>query len=186
MAVEQLRVVLIIALCVVSFLLWDAWQRDYGPKPSPPTGTEPPSPDAGPTGDAISPSVDVPQAPQPAQTTAKTAPSLRADAGDTGGSRKIRVTTDVLAVEIDTLGGTIAGVDLRSYPVSNDRPDEPFRLLDDVDPKRFFIAQSGLTDRVRRRTTTRCSSSTRIPTNWPTARMLSTLRYVGARMTASR
>ena len=145
MAVEQLRVVLIIALCVVSFLLWDAWQRDYGPKPSPPTGTEPPSPDAGPTGDAISPSVDVPQAPQPAQTTAKTAPSLRADAGDTGGSRKIRVTTDVLAVEIDTLGGTIAGVDLRSYPVSNDRPDEPFRLLDDVDPKRFFIAQSGLT-----------------------------------------
>ena len=59
MAVEQLRVVLIIALCVVSFLLWDAWQRDYGPKPSPPTGTEPPSPDAGPTGDAISPSVDV-------------------------------------------------------------------------------------------------------------------------------
>ena len=55
------------------------------------------------------------------------------------------VTTDVLAVEIDTLGGTIAGVDLRSYPVSTDRPDKPFRLLDDQDPKRYFIAQSGLT-----------------------------------------
>ena len=145
MAIEQIRTALIIALCVVSFLLWDAWQRDYGPKPSPPAGTEPPSPDAAPAGDAVSPSVDVPAVPQPEQATATKAPSPRPDAGDTGGGRKIRVATDVLAVEIDTHGGTVTGVDLRSYPVSNDRPDEPFRLLDDVDPKRFFIAQSGLT-----------------------------------------
>ena len=34
MAIEQIRTVLIIALCVVSFLLWDAWQRDYGPRVS--------------------------------------------------------------------------------------------------------------------------------------------------------
>ena len=59
--------------------------------------------------------------------------------------RKVRVTTDVLDVEIDTLGGTIAQVDLLSYPVSNDTPDEPFRLLDDTDPRTYFIAQSGLT-----------------------------------------
>ena len=144
MAIEQIRTALIIALCVVSFLLWDAWQRDYGPKPSPPAGTEPPSPDAAPAGDAVSPSVDVPTVP-PEQATATKALSPGPDAGDTGGGRKIRVATDVLAVEIDTHGGTVTGVDLRSYPVSNDRPDEPFRLLDDVDPKRFFIAQSGLT-----------------------------------------
>ena len=36
MPIEQIRMALIIALGVVSFLLWDAWQRDYGPKPSPP------------------------------------------------------------------------------------------------------------------------------------------------------
>ena len=145
MAIEQIRTALIIALCVVSFLLWDAWQRDYGPKPPPPAGAETPPPDAAPAGGDVSPGVDVPTIPQPAQATETTAPSPGPDAGDTGGGRKIRVATDVLTVEIDTRGGTVAGADLRSYPVSNDRPDEPFRLLDDVDPKRFFIAQSGLT-----------------------------------------
>ena len=144
MAIEQIRTVLIIALCVVSFFLWEAWQRDYGPKPSPPASTGQAAPDAGP-GDTAPPSVDVPQVPQPARTATAAAPSLTDAAGGSGHGRKIKVTTDVLAVEIDTLGGTIARVDLRSYPVSNDRPDEPFRLLDDGDPKRFFIAQSGLT-----------------------------------------
>ena len=67
------------------------------------------------------------------------------DRPDRSSGRKVRVTTDVLAVDIDTVGGTITGVDLRSYPVSNDTPDEPFRLLDDTDPRRYFIAQSGLT-----------------------------------------
>ena len=145
MAVEQIRTILIIALCVVSFFLWDAWQRDYGPKPPSPANTGQVAPDAGP-GDAAAPSVDVPQAPQPARTATTAAPSPTTDAADgPGHGRKVKVTTDVLAVEIDTLGGTVAGVDLRSYPVSTDRPDKPFRLLDDEDPKRYFIAQSGLT-----------------------------------------
>ena len=50
MAIEQLRNLLIIALCVVGFLLWQAWQKDYGPKPVPPapavavTGSDQPAP----------------------------------------------------------------------------------------------------------------------------------------------
>ena len=144
MAIEQIRTALIIALCVVSFLLWDAWQRDYGPKPPPPASPEQPASDAGPS-DPASPSADVPQAPQSVRTTAAATPSPADAVGDSGHGRKIRVTTDVLAVEIDTRGGTISRADLRSYPVSTDRPDKPFRLLDDEDPKRYFIAQSGLT-----------------------------------------
>ena len=144
MAIEQVRTALIIALCVVSFFLWDAWQRDYGPKPPPPASPEQPAPDAGPS-DPASPSADVPQAPPSTRTAAAAAPSPADEVGDSGHGRKIRVTTDVLAVEIDTRGGTIARVDLRSYPVSNDRPEEPFRLLDDEDPERYFVAQSGLT-----------------------------------------
>ena len=55
MAIEQIRMVLIIALCVVSFLLWDAWQRDYGPRPPPqPASTEQPPRDVAPS-DAASP-----------------------------------------------------------------------------------------------------------------------------------
>ena len=146
MAIEQIRTALIIALCVVSFLIWDAWQRDYGPKPPPPPSTDQPASDAAPS-DATSPSVDVPQAPPSAQAeaTSAAAPSPASDAGDSAGGRKIRVTTDVLDVEIDTRGGTIGRVALRTYPVSNDKPDEPFLLLDDADPMGFFIAQSGLT-----------------------------------------
>ncbi len=143
MAIEQLRTILIIALCVVSFFLWDAWQRDYGPKPPPPA-SGPPSPGAAPK-DAASPSVDVPTVPQPVQATAEAMPSPPGTATDAGRGRRIRVATDVLDIEIDTLGGTITRADLRSYPVSTDKPDEPFRLLDGTDPKRFFIAQSGLT-----------------------------------------
>ena len=144
MAIEQIRIILIIALCAVSFFLWEAWQRDYGPKPPPPASTGQVAPDAGP-GDSAPPSADVPQAPRPARTAATAAPSLKDAAAGAGHGRKIKVATDVLTVEIDTLGGTIAGVDLRSYPVSTDRPDKPFRLLDDEDPRRYFIAQSGLT-----------------------------------------
>ena len=145
MAIEQIRTILIIALCVVSFLLWDAWQRDYGPKPPPPArSAEQTAPAAGP-GDPEPSSLDVPQAPRTVQAPTPAASSSDDDARDPGRGRKIRVTTDVLAVEIDTLGGTIARVDLRSYPVSNDKPNEPFRLLDDADPNRWFIAQSGLT-----------------------------------------
>ena len=144
MAIEQIRMVLIIALCVVSFLLWDAWQRDYGPKPPPPAPVEQPAPDAAPS-DSAPRSVDVPQAPlavQPARTAA--APS-EDKADDLAHGRKIRVTTDVLSVQIDTLGGTIAGADLLSYPVSNDKPNESFQLLDDTNPGTYFTAQSGLT-----------------------------------------
>ena len=144
MPIEQIRTGLIIALVVVSFLLWDAWQRDYGSKPPSPVSPEQPAPDAGPS-DPASPSADVPQAPRSAETTTAAAPSPADDAGDSERGRKIGVTTDVLAVEIDTRGGTIARADLRSYPVSNDKPEEPFRLLDDGDPRRYFVAQSGLT-----------------------------------------
>ena len=146
MAIEQIRTALIIGLCVVSFLIWDAWQRDYGPKPPPPPSADQPAPDAAPS-DATSPSVDVPQAPESARTeaTAAAGQSPVDDPGDSAGRRKIRVTTDVFDVEIDTRGGTIGRVGLRSYPVSNDNPDEPFLLLDDADPMGYFIAQSGLT-----------------------------------------
>ena len=63
MAIEQIRMILIIALCVVSFLLWDAWQRDYGPRPPPPASTEQPAPDA-PSRQPAPQSGDVPQAPR--------------------------------------------------------------------------------------------------------------------------
>ena len=144
MAIEQIRMILLVALCVVSFLLWDAWQSDYGPKPPAPVPGGQPTPDST-TGESPAPAGDVPQVPQATQNEPGAAPTIDHEAADHARGGMIRVTTDVLDVEIDTLGGTITQVNLRSYPVSNDKPDEPFRLLDDADTRNYFIAQSGLT-----------------------------------------
>ena len=35
MPIEQLRNMLLIGLVLVGFLIWQAWQEDYGPKPGP-------------------------------------------------------------------------------------------------------------------------------------------------------
>ena len=36
MPIEQVRTLLLIGLVMVSFLLWQAWQEDYAPKPPAP------------------------------------------------------------------------------------------------------------------------------------------------------
>ena len=143
MAIKQSQMILIIALALVSFLLWDAWQRDYGPRPAAPSGTESASSDD--AGHASEQPDAVPRLPRSVQEASKSAPSSKETAPETDARRTITVRTDVLQVEIDTLGATISRVDLLAYPVANDKPDEPFRLLDDVDSKAFFVAQSGLT-----------------------------------------
>ena len=53
----------------------------------------------------------------------------------------VTVTTDVLVVKIDTLGGDIVSVALPKFPEKLETPEIPFVL---VDPKNSYVAQSGL------------------------------------------
>ena len=62
--------------------------------------------------------------------------------------RFVKVTTDTMEVWIDRLGGDIVRVQLPRYPVSIEKPNDPFLLLDRR-PDHVYIAQSGL-DRTRR------------------------------------
>jgi YidC/Oxa1 family membrane protein insertase len=133
---DNQRLILALALFFVLFLIWQAWQQDYGPTPPPTTSTEAPQTD-------VRRATDVPTPPS-AEPTAATPPGPAPQAAPRG--QRVQVRTDLLAVEIDTLGGDVRKVDLLTYPVSADQPDEPFRLLDDS-PGRFFIAQSGLISR---------------------------------------
>ena len=48
-----------------------------------------------------------------------------------------------MVAEIDTDGGDLRQVDLPLYPIAKDKPDQPFRLLND-DTSKIFVAQSGL------------------------------------------
>ncbi|HBC58695.1 MAG TPA: membrane protein insertase YidC [Gammaproteobacteria bacterium] len=56
---------------------------------------------------------------------------------------RIRVTTDVMDLEIDTRGGTINKVDLVQHRAEADVSEVPFRMFDDS-MDNFYIAQSGL------------------------------------------
>ncbi len=139
MAIDQLRNLLLIALCVVGFLLWQAWQKDYGPKPVQPAPTAAVTEDGQP---APVVEEDVPALPNISDdvpAAAPDGPSVTAAPG----YDKVRVRTDLLDVDINLRGGGIRRLALLDYPVSLEDKDAPFQLLE-FQPPNVFLAQSGL------------------------------------------
>jgi YidC/Oxa1 family membrane protein insertase len=130
---------LLIALVVVGFLLWQTWQKDYGPKPLAPAPSAAVSEDGTPvpvleedvpalptiTGEDLASAPDLP--------TATAAPAYK----------KIRVRTDVFDLDINLRGGGIRRLALLDYPVSLTEKDTPFPLME-FQPPNIFLAQSGL------------------------------------------
>ncbi len=143
---DNIRFILIVTFAMLVFMLQQAWQADYAPKPAieavvasmntkddlPATNTEP-----------------------LVQTTASSA------ANTTEATAKvIKITTDTLALEISTEGGTIQNLDLLAYPVEQENttvnklrdmfgfaiPEinkTPVRIFNGQIDK-LFVAQSGL------------------------------------------
>ena len=133
---ETTRFILLLSLGLVLMLIWQAWQMDYGLVPAhadeKKTTRIPESP--GRPDISATPGVTLqsdPTLPPPASM-AETVPGAR-----------LSIDTDVYHIEIDTLGGSIRHVSLIDYPVSKDKPEIPYILLDD-NPEHFFIAQGGL------------------------------------------
>jgi YidC/Oxa1 family membrane protein insertase len=137
---------LLIGLVLVGFLIWQAWQEDYGPKPAMETAGAPAGVPAG--------SVDVPAVPTPATTgTAETgsggvdvpsAPNQgTAPVAAEASSAAVVVETDLMRVEIDPVGGTLRRLRLNDFAQSTEQPDEPFTLLT-TQPPDVFLIQSGL------------------------------------------
>jgi YidC/Oxa1 family membrane protein insertase len=119
---DNLRFVLFVLFVWLSFELYQAWQVDYGPKP---------------------PVVASQQAPGAAPGAPLTVGNASAVVGEVlQEGQRIKITTDVLKVEIDSNGGDLRLVDLTTYPQEKDKPDLPVRLLDDQ-PTQLFISQSG-------------------------------------------
>ncbi len=141
---EQQRLILFIALSLVLFLIWNAWQREFSPQPLTPLtqimGKRASSPPP-----ALTPSPDVPLA-ETAAVPAAGSPTFmpRNKIKLVKQGQRIQVETDVFRAEIDTVGGDLRVVDLKKYPVSIHKPDQPFRLMQDG-PEELFIAQSGFT-----------------------------------------
>ncbi|TXH05646.1 MAG: membrane protein insertase YidC [Nevskiaceae bacterium] len=125
---ENRRFILIALLGAVLFFIYQAWLKDFAPPPETPVAaaSAPAVSDEAPAGTAAL-----------ATTPAATTPAAGAPAA------RIKVRTDVLAVEISLAGGEVRRAALVGYPVAKDQPDIDYALLDDRD-NHWFVLQSGL------------------------------------------
>jgi YidC/Oxa1 family membrane protein insertase len=138
------RPFLFAALAFVAFLLWQAWDQDYGVKPQadPAVATAVATPGVAPTTSANA-GADIPKpigspAPAPAPATTPTAGTTSATP-----TPRIEVRTDLLRLTIDTRGGALVQADLLDYPKDPKDKTHPVRLLDDAAAS-YFVAQTGL------------------------------------------
>lgn len=147
---DNIRFLLVIAFAMISYMLWEAWQEDYNPKPEISLSEQP-------TISNLNEDLPTTGSNQviDSEQNVEAVPAIEV-ASDT----IITVKTDVFSLEIDTKGGTVRNLDLLEYPHEKEntivnnmyslvglKPDEkdlsPIRLLDSSIEK-LFLAQSGL------------------------------------------
>ena len=155
------RIYLWIALALVGWLNYQAWMTDYGPRPGANTISSAQNPGAASnTGGAGDLSSKIPQASKAEQPTpgdnkqpvtspgatsaTSTAPAEAASASAPSADAKaVHVHTDVLDLDISTLGGTIIQADLLKYTKVKGEA-ALVRLENEDDPLTAYVLQSGL------------------------------------------
>jgi len=147
---DNIRFILVVTFFMLVFMLQQAWQQDYGPKPEIAAAAD---------SVATNTKEDLPVAAgvaaQADQQNIAAVPLATVSSANV-----IRIKTDVLALEIDTKGGTIQNLDLLDYPQEKantavnslraliglepaEKNTAPVRLFDSSQEK-LFVAQSGL------------------------------------------
>jgi YidC/Oxa1 family membrane protein insertase len=127
MKMDTQRLILLFIFSFSLLMLWEAWDKQGRPK-------------------AVAPPVAQQGVPAPAKPGAVTSQKPAAPAGAvpaadaTAKGEIIRMTTDLLVAEVDTLGGTLKRVELLHHRDSKD-PTKPFVLLG---AEHHYEAQSGL------------------------------------------
>jgi len=152
---ENQRLFIFIALSFVVLLMYNAWQDQFGAKRQLSTGpatagqtqsaSQAPTPSA-PSSTATGSSAQATDTPAGPSTAAPVPSSVATPAVVSTGlqrAQRIHVITDLLDVEIDTLGGDIRKVALRHFPLNLAEPNVPVVLFDDQIPG-ILVAQSGL------------------------------------------
>ncbi|MFO1429376.1 MAG: membrane protein insertase YidC [Candidatus Competibacteraceae bacterium] len=134
---DNQRLFPLLALLFILFLLWENWLQFQAQKHPPPKA---PVPAATIQGETTAPAPGAPAQDIPNQVPSAAAPTLTAPVES---GQRVKVVTDVYEAEIDTIGGDLRRLGLRTYPESLQQPKQPFELLEDS-ATHFFIVQSGL------------------------------------------
>jgi YidC/Oxa1 family membrane protein insertase len=136
---ETQRLLLYMAFGFISLILYQTWMQDYH-APVPVQSTAPAGNAGTVEAPGVSNSADMPDA----SSITAAAPAANTPIIDkTISTPTVSVKTDVMDIEISTLGATITKVLLNDYPVSIEEKDTPFTLMSNT-PARFLVGQSGL------------------------------------------
>ncbi len=129
---------------LMAWMTYQAWMADYGPRPpveGPQQQTDLVAP--GETAPAIDDDLPELSEPPAADSDLPSVPGAPAESEPTATAPVIRVTTDVLDLEISAIGGTIQKATLLKYPVAKDQPDTLVRVLS-TDARDFGAIESGV------------------------------------------
>ncbi|MCH8943442.1 MAG: membrane protein insertase YidC [Proteobacteria bacterium] len=126
---------------LTAWITYQAWLQDYAQPPAA-VVTEQTAQQELPQSDMDLPELAAPTANTPESIDAPAPAELSTTQGESGAAT-IRVTTDVLEIEISTQGGTLLEASLIAYPVAKDRPDTLVKLLSS-EPANFGLIQTGL------------------------------------------
>ncbi len=145
---DNLRLILFFALAFILLLLWQAWEKDYGPQPAATAAVESTVGSSDTTSSAV-PSA-VPAAAPAGEGIPSAVPSVSATAAvpapdnvPAPASATIKIKTDLYTMEIGTTGGNVLKVFLNDYPASLGDKQNSFQLMK-PEPPNLFVAQSGL------------------------------------------
>ncbi|HEX6414261.1 MAG TPA: membrane protein insertase YidC [Burkholderiales bacterium] len=120
------RLILLVIFSFSLLMLWEAWEKEKRPKPAP-------SP-------ATAQGVPVPEKPVAAAAPAAKPSAAMPEGASPAKGEIVRISTDLIAVEVDTLGGTLKRVELLRHKDSKDLS----RSLVLLGPEHHYEAQSGL------------------------------------------
>lgn len=141
---DNQKLILFLALAIVTLLMWDAWEEKYNPQPLRTVQSSAQLNEAAPiVASAGSPAIPAEQADDiPEVETTSNKPAINAKTAS-GKSERIRVVTDVFDADIDSKGGDLRRAFLLKYAISQAERDKPYPFMDDNLPQ-LYIAQSGL------------------------------------------
>jgi YidC/Oxa1 family membrane protein insertase len=127
------RLILLVIFSFSLLMIWEAWEKEKRPKPAP----------AAPSAQQGVPVPTQPTPPVSATPGAPAKPSSAAVPAQTAAAKGeiVRVTTDLMVAEIDTLGGTLKRLELLKHKDSAD-PTRNFALFG---AEHHYEAQSGIT-----------------------------------------